>query len=400
MKKVHSTLVAVSISLAMALTLSCSGDGGGGDGGDSSSSSGNSLLLNFTSNYNLGELRWMPTNINSLNAGKIPFNQDSKVFAHNGKIFLLERPLITSVNPMRSDGILNCLKVTAGEPALWRADTLALGSNPYDIAFIGNTGYIAQYGINSVRIFDADSCKLGGTIPLPSTIPVQYSSSSASATTNAVSIETDGANLYVVMQTWIDYPTEAANGVLVRINATTKQITDTIPLTYYNPQSSILKNGKIYIASAYALALDSTPVTLPKSGVEWVALSGSNHDTLVSGTRLNGGVTSMALDSAGQLYMAVYRAWGNVPLYSVPIGDGNDTLSVSPTNIKEVTCLVYDDATEKLFIGNGTPGSTTVTTPSLMVYNTSNGGGSATPVLNSDYPTNAYPPYSLAIVRY
>jgi len=298
MKKLHSTLVAVSISLAMALTLpSCSNGGGGGDGGDPSSSSGNALLLNFTSDYTDGVLRWMNTADTALDAGELTgFDQDSKVFAHNGKIFILERPTDTTVTPWRTDGRLNCLSPATGQPVSYGSVPLATGSNPYDIAFIGNTGYIAQYGIDSVQIFDATNCQLNGRIGLPSTIPVQYSSSSVVATANAASIKTDGTKLYVVMQTWKSYPDTATNGALVRINLTSGYPRDSMLLNYYNPQSSILNNGNLYIASAWDLTAPpyGFGIIPAVSGVEVVnSVAGTSPQStpFVSGTTLNGGVT-------------------------------------------------------------------------------------------------------------
>jgi len=412
MKKVHSILVAVSISLAMALTSSCSDSGGGGgiEVEEYASLSGNTLLLNFTSDMYLnGVLRWMNTNAagflnNPQTDSLMGFNQDSKVFANNGKIFILERPAASGgPSAGMNGGILNCLNPPSTSsssskptPYGYSPQNLGSGSNPYDIAFIDNTGYIALYGTNSVQIFDADSCKLLGNIQLPSTFPVQYSSSSVTATANAASIKVTGDTLLVVIQTWKSYPSIATNGILLRINATTKQIIDTIPLTYYNPQSSILHGDTLYIGSAWDLTdtiYGGFGIDTTKSGVEFVALSNKKDSILVSGFTLNAGVTSMALDNTnGLLYMAVYNSWGTVPVYYI-----SNNSPVQVQGIQEATCMVYDDNTGKLFIGNGTAYSPTVTDPSLMVYT---GLGSATLVNNSDYPTNAFPPYSLAIVRY
>jgi len=376
MKKLHSTLVAASLILAVSLTQSCS-DSGGGSNDDPSSSSGNNLLLNFTSNYADGVLRWMNTNDTVLDAGEITdFDQDSKVFAHNGKIFVLERPLSGTPSTAMNDGVLNCLSPVTGQPVPYGSDSLAHGSNPYDIAFIGTTGYIAQYGIDSVRIFNTTNCQLGGNIQLPDTVWIQNSSSSAvAATTNAVSIKTDGTKLYVVMQTWVIYPPDtvqanrqAANGILVRIHLNDNNRRDSIVLNYINPQSSVLANGKLYIGSTNDLGtVDKT-----KSGIEVVnSVGGTSIPTstsLVAGTALGGGSTDIVLGESGYLYTTVYRTWGDVLVKRVSLNDGTISNPNPLPNIDDATCLVFDNEKNNLFIGNGAPYST-VSDPSLKIYN-------------------------------
>jgi len=424
MKKVHSIFATAAFALAISLTPSCSGDGGGDDGssssivpssssdiassssvpGGSSSSGGGALLLNFTSNYVNGRLFWMDVSSSSLGGSYLSFNQDSQVFANNdnGMIYVLER----STSGTTTNGYLNCLSLTTGSPVLMSPShiQLAIGSNPYDIAFIGDKGYIAQYGIDSVQIFNTDDCSLvSGQIPLPSNIPVIYSSSSAPTTTNAVSIKTDGTDLYVVMQTWINYPTSSpsngqpGNGALVRVNPNPGSGTrDSMLLNFYNPQSSVLSGNTIYIASTNNL---DTAINGALSGIEYVSIGGSlvgkTSDTLTTGTRLNSGVdvgpTSMVLGNS-VLWTIVYASWGNAIVQAIDISSGNVVYTVPTTSVNAASCLAYDSVSTNLFIGNGNP----FTTYSLISWDLSStpttiGNSSAAPV---------YAPYSLAIVRW
>jgi len=396
MKKVHSILVAASFTLAIALTPSCSGGGGGGDGGGSEKS----LLLNFTSDYANGELRWLNPDSTPLTLDNdyINFDQDSKVFAYKGQIFLLERPTVGTSPNIVTNGTLNCFDPPLSNATIPTKTALADSSNPSDIAFIDKKGYIAQYGLNYLVVFGVNGCNKLDTINLPNVISntTMFPPGSSS---NAISIKAKGSTLLVVMQRWTAYPDSATNGILVRINANNKKLIDTIPLTYRNPQTSILHGDTLYIGSAFSL--NDQPygpgINTAVSGVEYVSLSNKNKGVLVSGTTLNGGVTSMALDSAGQLYLAVYRTWGNVPLYRVPPSSSGP---IQVQGIVQATCMVYDYKTSKLFIGNGTAYSPSVLDPSLMYYNTTTPAVPADTVDNSKTTDNAYPPYSLAIVRY
>jgi hypothetical protein len=394
--------MAAGISLALTFTLSCSGDSGGDD--DSNSSSGGALLLNFTSNYVNGALRWMNTTDAALASGSLSFNNDSKVITHGGKIFVLERPLDNST--FTSNGTLNCLSPTSGSPTSYGTAELEDGSNPYDIAFIGTTGYIAQYGLNYLQVFDVTTCGLTDTIQLPNVLPGNAVTGSSQ---NAASIKASGNTLLVVMQRWIQYPPdtvdanrEATNGVLVRINAPAKTLIDTVELNYYNPQSSVLDGNNLYIASAYDLY---SSINGTVSGIEVVniAASSTSSTPLVNGGTLGGGATSMVLGD-DVLWTIVYQSWGNATVKSVSFGGA--VLNTVP-NVDKATCLAYDNVANKLFIGNGTVYDTTSTAPifnpSLKAYYvtlpTPPPPSNPIDVGNSVYPTS-FPPYSLAIVRW
>jgi hypothetical protein len=395
--------MAAGISLALTFTLSCSGDGGG-DGGDDSSSSvtpssssfySNALLLNFTSDMDTqGELRWMNTTDTALASGSLSFDQDSKVFTHGGKIFVLERPLDAN---FVSNGTLNCLTPPLNSSSSRVSQSLAAGSNPYDIAFMGDYGYIAQYGLNYLQVFNWTNCTLTDTIHLPDVLNTLGLSSSSGASANAVSINAKGDTLLVVMQIWNPYPSTALQGALVRISATTKQqIGATIRLIYYNPQSSVLKGDSLYIASAYDLY---NGIISAKSGIEYLnGLTATSTTNLVDGNALgvNVGPTSMVLGN-GELWTIVYHKWPTYqnPQATVKSVSLSGTVSGNVPDVNSATCLVYDNVENNLFIGNGTVYGTT--TASLMRYYLSD----TDTIGNSRYPDdNALPPYSLAIVRW
>jgi len=412
MKKIHSTLAAASLMLAITLTSSCTGDGGGDDedssssngvssssGGALSSSGGNNLLLYFTSDYMTeGVLRWMNTNATSLNPPTDSlegFNQDSKVFAYDGKIFILERPYDTSDST--NGGILNCFNPpssSSGKPVRYGQQQLAHRSNPYDIAFIGDKGYIAQYDEDSIQIFNVGDCSLNGKIPLPNVLDGDTSSR---ASQNAASIKANGNTLLVVMQRWNLYPYDTVpgipkTGVLLRIDAPSKTLLNRIDLNYYNPQSSVLKSdGTLYIASAFDLMYGIRP---DSSGIEYVTSTGNTSTPLVNGTStgLGGGPTNMVLDSTEQiLYTTVYISYGNAPVKRVPIS-GSTPFNTLPGIVQSV-CLAYDKDIQRLFVGDGDPFSGS-TTPSLKFYTS----GVTSTVSLSTPPALA--PYSLAILRY
>ncbi|MCL2100599.1 MAG: hypothetical protein FWH22_02660 [Fibromonadales bacterium] len=307
-----------------------------------------SLLLNFTSDFETGELRWMGTDEESLSAASLSFDQDSKVAVHNEKIFVLEKNLSN----------LNCLNPqTIGDKSTIVQRSLESGSNPYDVAVVGNKGFIALYSLDYLQIFDANTCELGGKIDLPI------------SGANASSINAYGDTLLVLSQRLENYM--AVNpGLLILISASTGNVINTIELNFYNPHFSLLKNEKLFIASLdYFGAEDGIEVLDLKSGQSEVLYTGS--------------VSSMALDESTQtLYASVYVSWGDAPVK--PINLSNKSVGANLPSITDAySGLVFDSESKRLFIADA---------GGLKIYDTETKTTTAV--------SNDLPPYSLAIVRW
>jgi hypothetical protein len=344
---------------------------------DSSSSSSdntvekpkNSLLVNFTSNYTIGALRWMNPNTYSLEDGSITFGQDSKVFAGEGNIFVLSR----------LPGALACIAPENIEDVSTIKQRALDALNPYEAVVINGKGYIALEDVDYVQDFNLSTCTPGGKINLPI------------SGTNASSIKASGDTLLVILQRRVVF--KAPNpGLLVRINASTETLIDTIQLKFHNPHSSVLSKGKLYIS---ALKYDndvnqnSTSPELLKSGIEVVDLATGNTEILVTGSQLGGGADGIALDEANQiLYVSVYAAYGSQSVK--PVNLFSKTVGAALSNISDSSGgLVFDEEEKNLFIGDRKAGS------GLKVYNPATNS-----ITSINQGGNALPPYSLAIVRW
>jgi hypothetical protein len=357
-----------SILLAIfAISLFACSSSNEDDNGDVTS---NSLLLNFTSNEETGELRWMNTDSESFLAGSIAFYQDSKVIANNGRIFVLERINWGATNN------LNCIDPqTIGSHPIQRS--LEAGSNPYDIAFAGNKGFIALYGLDYLQSFDAATCTLGEKMPLPD----DYINGENSISANVASIKASGDTLLVILQR-LDSYVATKPGLLVRVR-TNGSLIDTIQLNFYNPNSAILSNGKLYVSSQ---RYEGNDVDLEKSGIEVVNLSNRESEILTSGAGLGGGAFGIALDESSQtLYVSTYAYWGSVPvkpvdLSSKSVGDALPIITDASGG------LIFDNIGKKLYVGDNS---------GLKIYNPAT--GETTSATNQDPDL---PPYSLDIVRW
>jgi len=328
----------------------------------SSSLESGSLLLNFTSDMETGLLRWMDPNSASLSSGELLFDQDSKVFANGKYVFVLERKnwgATNSISCMQADKI--------GDKSLITQKSLEDASNPYEVAVVGNKGYIALYGLDYVQEFNPATCVLGSKIDLPI------------SEANAASIKASGDTLLVIAQRleavegWLS---ATKPGLLIRINASTKTLIDTIPLKFYNPGYSILSKGKLYVSSIddyFAFA---------NAGIEIVDLAKGTSEVLATSSELGGGAGAIALNEADQiLYVSVYEEWGIAPVK--PVNLANKAVGASLPNITDsFNGIAFDDVAKKLFVGDS---------EGLKVYD-----------LTSMISVNgdALPPASLAIARW
>ena len=335
--------------------------------------SSNSLLINFTvsQDYKKGELRWMKTSATRLDNGIMSsFSRDSKISASGGYIFVLGN------SASLSNGDVSCiLPGKIGDESTAKQFSLD-AKFPYEAAVIGSNGYIALNDNDKkyVQIFNINTCTLGETIELPAA--------------SAVSIKASGNTLLVVLQRLNNSLAATDPGLLVRINATTKTLIDTIQLKYYNPHSAVLGNGKLYISSQGTYNDDYiASVDVTKAGIEVVDLAKGTTEVLVTGTQLGAGGNSIALDEANQvLYVSAYVQYKNVPVK--PVNLLSKTVGEALPNITDASGgLVFDDAQKKLFVGDRASAG------GLKFYN---------PAIGTTTSVNgtALPPYSLAIVRW
>jgi hypothetical protein len=349
--------------LALSLVLfACSNDA---NNGNNEKIEGNSLLLNFTSDYTTGELRWMALNSTSLFDDALSFNQDSRVSVAEGNIFILEN----------YPGTLSCiLPQNIGDANQIKQKRLD-GDAPYEVAVIGNKGYIALNDADYVQVFDVSTCTPSEKIDLP------ISGAGAS------SIKASGDTLLITLQRLENW-SATKPGLLVRIKASTKTVIDTIQLNFYNPSSSVLSNGKLYVSLQGAYNEDYS-IDVTKSGIAVVTLATGISEVLATGTQLGGGAGDIALDEASKiLYASVSVTWGNSPVKSINLPA--KSIGNALPNILNASELVFDKEGKKLFVGDRD-----LTKPGLKVYDPV--ANTTTAIGNQD---QLLPPYSLAIVHY
>jgi len=329
------------------------------------------LLLNFTSDFDTGELRWMDIESTNLFNSALPFGQDSKISTADGHIFILSR----------YPGVLTCiLPERIGDESAIKQKRLN-AENPYEAVVIGNEGYIALRDEDYIQVFDPSTCALTGKIDLPV------------KSANAASIKASGDTLLVLLQRLIwegaSMSTTTPPGLLVRINASTGTFIDSIRLNLYNPSAGILSGEKLYISQT-GLYDANMNIIINGAGIEVVDLTTGTAKVLVTGPKLGGGASSIALDKENDiLYVVAYESFGQAPVK--PVNLANITVGAAlPDIINSFGGIIFDKETKKLFAADRP-----LKNPGLKIYS---------PATNQTIAVNqgshALPPYSLAIYRF
>jgi hypothetical protein len=343
---------------------------------DSTSSDDNSqeattqaLVLDFTSDLSTGELRWMSADSSALSKGTLSFNQDSKLAVAGSTLFVLER--------YGADN-LSCVDLTKiGEDDAVIQTALADGANPYDAVVVDDQGWLVLNSTSYLQKFDPSDCSLDAKVDLSA-----YQQK-GEVGPHASKILVTGDTLLVVLQRLKSY-TPDLPGLLVRLNAQTGKVIDTLQLLYHNPSDALLYNGKLIVASS-GNTMD-TKTQDNTRGIEIVDLATGKTTSLVDGVKLGGGAALIALDEANEiLYTSVYVAWGTQPVKAVDLA--KKTVGTAIDGIGDSSGEIYfDNKAGLLYVGDRTTG-----TAALKIYD-----GSKLSSVASD----ALPPYDVLVARW
>ncbi len=350
-------------------------------GSDSNSDNGTShaVVLNFTSDYSTGELRWMDVDSSKLGSGTLAFNQDSKLSAEGNMLFVLERYGADNLNCVDLDHL--------GDASAVKQVALEDGANPAEAVVVNGKGYLALTGTSYLLSFDPTSCALQGKIDLAAYQQKGEVGPHASA------IAKSGNTLLVLLQRlqtqdvggWATL-TPTLPGLLVRIDATTGAIQDTVQLIYRNPSAAVVSGNKLYVASSGNTMLNGS-----QGGLEVVDLASGKSQSLADSAALGGGATYLALDAtAGTLYLSINATYGSQPVKAFDIATAKVGVALSGVT-NSFGELAVDPTTGKLFIGErGTVPD--ATGAGMLVFD--NGSLSNTQV------DKALPPYDVLVARW
>jgi DNA-binding beta-propeller fold protein YncE len=230
----------------------------------------------------------------------IPFGSDPGITAVDGKVYLIDHTTgaITGFTG-NTPGQNVTLDVQAGA-----------GSNPYGIAISGGKAYIPRYNKASLLILNDAGAIGGGTrdsIDLSAYVSKTPLDTPATAPRMAA-VTAHNGYVFVTLQR-LNYKYAAKDtSIVVVINAATKAIEKTIPLTFRNPGSARVRDGVWYISGVQGYGLND-------GGVEKIDLSARAHaGTVVTEATLGGDVSTFLPTGASTGYAVFSPGW---PVYRI-----------------------------------------------------------------------------------
>lgn len=175
-----------------------------------------------------------------------------------------------------------------------------------------------------------------------------------SETPNAADLEVSGDTLFAIFQRYVPVSGGADfqdPGLLAMFKLSDGTLLDTVQLLTKNPMSVKVVKGNVYVGtqgeynSSWGIDADEN------RGIEKIDLKKKKSELWVSGTALGGGVNSMEVNAAdGKAYVAVYKAYGTVPVVEV------DLASKTVKSVGDVMDgsggLFYDADAKLLYIGD------------------------------------------------
>lgn len=324
----------------------------------------------FGSDYAAGDLNVVKDG--ALSPIDLELDQDSKLVAENGSLFILSRSGKGSVS----------LFDTKTNKVAWQVS--ADDGNPYDLVMADkNSAWVAMYNTPEIRLINTATGATVKSIDTKNLISIE-----GAVTPNAADLEVSGDTLFVVFQrnlydaaTW---STIFSEGLLAMYKLSDGALLDTVQLATLNPMSVKVVKGSVYVGT-------QGDYTTGEGAIEKIDLAKKSSSVFVSKEKLGGGVNSMVVDYASaKAFVAVYKAYGDVPVVEVDLATG--TVKVIAGVADAEGSLAYDSAKGLLYVGDrGVMNYETYKSTDYKVY--AYDGTKLTAIENG----SALPPYSIAL---
>ena len=176
-----------------------------------------------------------------------------------------------------------------------------------------------------------------------------------SETPNAADLEVSGDTLFAIFQRYVPVASGAEfkdPGLLAIYKLSDGTLLDTVQLLTKNPMSVKVVKGNVYVGTQGEYNTSTWGCDADDNrGIEKIDLKKKTSELWVSGAALGGGVNAMEVNAAdGKAYVAVYKAYGDVPVVEV------DLASKAVKSVGDVMDgsggLFYDADAKLLYIGD------------------------------------------------
>ncbi len=257
---------------------------------------------------------------------------DAGIRAFGGYLYVIERfgaDNIMKFDPSKSDQSGAIYQMHLGDN--W---------NPQDMEFVSATkAYISNMNEPKITVYNPMNGKVIINIDI-STYTFQPDSNTSP---HASDLQLVGSDLYVMLQRRNGFKPGAPT-LILKINTSTDDVTDTIALQFKNGYAMAYADGALYVSNP------GSAYTAGDGGIEKVVLSTKTVSTVVDETALSRSPNQIVHKSDSRFYVTNYIGWKNVKVVELDVETG--TIVSTLPNIKDAFGgIYYDDVDGKLYVG-------------------------------------------------
>ncbi len=321
------------------------------------------------SDFYSGLLEWMSLADGAIISPGLSIFSDAAVSSFGGYVYIIER--------FGADNILKFDPSKNDQSGVIYQKHLGDNWNPQDIEFISSTtAYISNMEEPTIIVFDPLRGNVIGHIDISNYTFLPDSNTSP----YAGDLQLVGDDLYVLLQRRNGF-SPGASTLILKINTSSNEVVDTIPLRFKNGYGMAYHDGSLYISNP------GSPYIIGDGGIERVALSTKAVSTVIDETALAGNPNQIVHKSGSHFYVINYIGWQNTGVVEIDAAAGLVVARLSEVH-DAYGGIYYDEVDSLLYIGE----RDTVEMGVRIFHNNQQIGP---PVKSS----NSLPPSSLVVVR-
>ena len=296
------SLVAASLALALAGCSDGTGSSNGGNGGDGAK------IYWIGSDYATGELRAAVDGEATDLALEV--YQDSKVFSFDGKVFVLERA-----------GADNIVRIDPAADTVMYQESLGAGANPYDIvAADDSTALVALNGADKAVFVGIADGKAKKSVKLD-----RFAATGGQANPSAIAVV--GGKAYVALERMAGYVADPV-GMLAVIDLESRALVDSVKLDCVDPIDVEPFGGKLIVACKGTSSFDADYNETSNEDGKLLSVDPATFDTVTLATEKNLKAKPSELAAGDDLWVALYRSFGDEPVARLAIGKNELSVNV------------------------------------------------------------------------
>lgn len=297
----------VAVVPAILALVACSDGTGSSNGGNGGKDSEDKIYW-IASDFQTGELRSAADGEATDLALEV--YKDAKVFSFDGKVFVLER-----------QGADNVVRIDPKTDTVVYQESLGDGANPYDIvAADDSTALVALNGADKAVFVGIADGKVKKSVKLD-----RFAPKDGQANPSAVAVA--GGKAYVTLERMTNYVADPV-GMLAVIDLASQTLVDSVKMDCVDPIDVEPFGGKLIVACKGTSSFDADYNETSNEDGKLLSVDPATFDTVTLASEKDLKAKPSELAAGDELWVALYRSYGDEPVAKLTIGEGTLTVTV------------------------------------------------------------------------